>query len=306
MIAAPKALQAQFLITPSGRKFRAAVFEPGAPTRGVCVLLNGLSEFIEKYFEVIDELRQRGFTVVTMDWHNQGGSPRPLPDPLKIHVRDFAEYDEVLATLLDKLVAPISDKPPLVLAHSLGGHILFRTLHDRPGTFSVAVITTPMMAIDMRGLPGWVVSLLTAAMNFFGRGTDWVIGVNSRDPLTDPFEGNPVTSDKARWDSSHDFLRAHPDLRVVGPTWAWLRAAWRSMTAMKPPAYARVIETPALVFGAGIDHICLTPATRAFAGNLPHGRYVEFAQSKHEVLMERDEIRAQFWKEFDAFVEHRT
>ncbi len=88
---APDALQARFLITPAGRQFRAALFEPenGAASRGTCVLLNGQSEFIEKYFDVIDALRQRGFAVATMDWHNQGASPRPLPDPLKVHVRDF-------------------------------------------------------------------------------------------------------------------------------------------------------------------------------------------------------------------------
>src|SRR5579862_3570268 len=86
-----------------GASLRAARF-PAAPdvaAQGVCVLLNGQTEFIEKYFEVIDELRGRGFSVATMDWHNQGASPRPLPDPLKVHVKDFAEYDDVVATLLD-------------------------------------------------------------------------------------------------------------------------------------------------------------------------------------------------------------
>jgi lysophospholipase len=240
--------------------------------------------------------------VATLDWHNQGASPRPLPDPLKVHVTDFSEYDEVLATLLEKFVAPISQKPPLVLAHSMGGHILLRTLHEKPSVFCAAIITSPMQAIDMRGLPSWVVSGIALIMNFGGRANDWVLGVNSRDPLTDPFEGNPVTSDKARWDASHDFLRVHPAMRVVGPTWSWLLAAWRSMAAMMNPNYARAITTPTLIFGAGIDRICLTPAARAFAANLPHGKYVELAEARHEILMENDSIRTAFWKEFDAFV----
>src|ERR1043165_5844405 len=45
--------------------------DPAIPFRGVCVLLNGQTEFIEKYFEVIDELRGRGFAVATMDWRGQ-------------------------------------------------------------------------------------------------------------------------------------------------------------------------------------------------------------------------------------------
>ena len=48
----------------------------GAPHLRVCVLLNGQTEFLEKYFEVIDELRGRGFAVAALDWRGQGGSGR--------------------------------------------------------------------------------------------------------------------------------------------------------------------------------------------------------------------------------------
>src|SRR6201986_4234150 len=83
-----------------GAPLRAARY-PAAPDvaeRGVCVLLNGQTEFIEKYFEVIDELRGRGFAVATMDWRGQGGSSRALSDDSrKGYVGDFAEYDSDLA-----------------------------------------------------------------------------------------------------------------------------------------------------------------------------------------------------------------
>ena len=51
-----------------GAALRAARFpaDAAAPYRGVCVLLNGQTEFIEKYFEVIDELRGRGFAVASL------------------------------------------------------------------------------------------------------------------------------------------------------------------------------------------------------------------------------------------------
>ncbi len=56
-----------------------------------------------------------------------------------------------------------------------------------------------------------------------------------------------------------------------------------------------------LVCGAGKDRIVLTPAIRDFAHRLPHGTYVAFADSEHEILMENDSIRARFWKAFDDF-----
>ena len=74
-----------------GADLRAARFAaaPDVPARGVCVLLNGQTEFIEKYFEVIDELRGRGFAVATMDWRGQGDSGRMTKDSRKSFVGDF-------------------------------------------------------------------------------------------------------------------------------------------------------------------------------------------------------------------------
>jgi len=38
---------------------------------------------------------------------------------------------------------------------------------------------------------------------------------------------------------------------------------------------------------------------------MPHGRYLEIENSQHEILNERDVIRAQFWQAFDAFMAER-
>ncbi|MBS0279629.1 MAG: alpha/beta hydrolase, partial [Proteobacteria bacterium] len=48
-----------FFVTVNAVRLRAARFDADKP-RALCLLLNGQTEFIEKYFEVIDELRGRG------------------------------------------------------------------------------------------------------------------------------------------------------------------------------------------------------------------------------------------------------
>src|SRR5215469_1647302 len=113
-----------YIVTPGGARLRTAVFDraSGGDPRRVCVLLHGQTEFIEKYLEVIGELQGRGFTVATFDWPGQGGSYRFLADPLKAHVGNFAEYDSALWLFMDDVVKPLTDKPPLILAHSMGGH----------------------------------------------------------------------------------------------------------------------------------------------------------------------------------------
>jgi hypothetical protein len=56
-------------------------------------LLPGRAEFIEKYFEVVRELKNRGFAVVTFDWRWQGLSGRVLADRQKGYVENFRQYD---------------------------------------------------------------------------------------------------------------------------------------------------------------------------------------------------------------------
>lgn len=303
MTPASDAMQARFIVTPGGTRLRGAVFEraANANARGVCVLLHGQTEFIEKYDEVIGELCGRGYTVATFDWRGQGASARALADPLKCHVGNFREYDEDLATFLEKVIKPMGSAPPLALAHSMGAHILLRTLHDRPRTFSAAVLTAPMLAVSTRGQPAWIASLATKVMNAAGRSTDWVMGMAARDPLKLTFDDNLVTSDRARWARAQALVANKPELRLAGPTWGWLKAANESMARERTPGFAEEIATPLLICGAGKDRICLTQAARDFAKRLPHGTYVEFEDSEHEILMENDSIRARFWQAFDAF-----
>ena len=115
------------------------------------------------------------------------------------------------------------------------------------------------------------------------------------------FARQMVTSDEGRFLRTQEILRAHPDLRLAGATWAWLGAALRSMAWLK--AQAAKITTPLLVIGAGADRIVLTAQTRAFAARLPNARYIEIAGAGHEMLMERDVFRARWWQAFDAFME---
>jgi len=295
---APGATAPNQKISLRGARFEA---DPGVAPRGVCVLLNGQTEFIEKYFEVIDELRGRGFAVATMDWRGQGGSERALKDDSrKGYVKDFAEYDDDLAAFMEQMVAPMGREKPFAVAHSMGGHILLRTLVKQPDAFARAVLTAPMIAISFRGYAAWLVHMVTRIESWRGNGGGWVWGMEARDPHAMTFASQMVTSDQTRFDRTQAILRTHPQLRLAGATWTWLGAALRSMAWLK--TRGPCITTPLLVIGAGADRIVVTAETKAFAARLPHARYVEIAGAGHEMLMERDVFRAQWWRAFDAFM----
>ena len=292
-----------------GASLRAARFEsaPDVPARGVCVLLNGQTEFIEKYFEVIDELRGRGFAVATMDWRGQGGSTRMTEDSRKSFVGDFSEYDEDLDTLMNWVVTPMlaQGEKPVALAHSMGAHNLLRLLARQPASFAAAALCAPMIAISFRGQKELLVRSVIRYQLWRGKRADWVWGMEGRDPHKVTFATQLVTSDPQRFERTQMLLREQPDLRLAGATWGWLAAALRSMDWLRGQAAA--VTTPLLIVGAGKDRICITPAAKDFARRAPDADYAEIAEAEHEILMERSAIRAKFWLAFDAFMQkHRA
>jgi lysophospholipase len=298
-------LRTRFIASGDGKRLRVGEWNsaPGVAERGFCAIFDGQTEFIEKYGEITAELAAYGWAGAILDWRGQGGSERLVADPLKAHVRDFSEYDADLCAFMDQVVRPATSVPPLALAHSMGAHSLLRALHRNPDEFSAAVMTAPMLRTGTRGYPRRLVRAISLTHARAGFANAWVWGMQERDPLRVPFEDNLVTSDRERFARVRAFLMEHPEVRLAGPTWRWLDAAYRSMARMEAPGFAEAITTPCLIFGAGRDRIVETEAIREFVQRLPRGRYVEIHEAEHEIMMENDSIRAKFWSAFDDFVQ---
>jgi lysophospholipase len=60
--------KAEWFSGADGATLRAAFFAPDGPARGSVVVSPGRSEPIEKYFEVVQDLLDRGFIVLIHDW----------------------------------------------------------------------------------------------------------------------------------------------------------------------------------------------------------------------------------------------
>ncbi len=289
---------------------RAGIWElpEGKEPRAICVLLNGMSEFLEKYAEVAGELSARGFVVVSLDWRSQGASERGRAGNRASHVASFEGYDRDLAALMLQAVEPLLRKhsvPVIALAHSMGAHILLRFLHEHPRRIACAALTAPLLEVDTGKYSPEVASWVATAMNLRRPSTRMIFGLEDRDPLKVAFEDNLCTSDRERFERSKAVLKHQPFLRVFGPTIGWLGAAFQSMRRIKRHGFPEAIKTPVLIFGAGKDRIVKTAPIRDYAKRFPNGRYVEIETSEHEILMENDAIRSRFWAEFDAFADEQ-
>jgi lysophospholipase len=56
------------------------------------------------------------------------------------------------------------------------------------------------------------------------------------------------------------------------------------------------------VIAAGEDRLVDNSALRRVTARAPKGRYTEIPDAYHEILQETDDIRAAFWREFDALI----
>jgi len=270
--------------------------------RGTVCVFPGRAEFIEKYFEVVGELRRRGFAVAVLDWRGQGGSSRLLRDPLKGHVRSFADYDDDLARFMSEVVLPDCPPPYFALAHSMAGTVLFKAATMRGCWFSRIVMTAPMLRIaELPASPG-TISAAVWALSLAGFGGAAVPGGEKAYLASQVFDGNLQTSDRERFLRNLSVVAAAPKLAVGPPTIAWLRAALGAMADIADDSYPSRMRVPVLMLAASDDRIVSSLAIEELAMRLKVGAQLVLRGARHEILQERDAISQQFWAAFDAFV----
>ena len=274
------------------------------PRRGTVCLFGGRAEFIEKYFEVIADLRRRGFAVATMDWRGQGGSQRMLSNPRKGHVRGFWEYDRDLIRFMKDIVLPDCPPPFIGLGHSMGGNILLRNA-TMPGLwFERIVLSAPMIAISESclGTTSSRAMIYAEAASLLGMSTAYVLGGSDELTSTYKFEGNSLTSDYERWLRTKAVLDLAPSLGIGSPTVGWLRGALRSCRELGAADFPSRINVPLLMFAAANDTVVSTRAVEDFAVRAKVSSCILMPGSQHEILQENDAVRTRFWAAFDAYL----
>jgi lysophospholipase len=287
--------------TSDGVELRFARWAPPANRKGTVCVFTGRSEQIEKYFETVRDLRDRGFAVAMVDWRGQGHSARRLRDPRKGYVRNFSDYEIDVEAFVQQVVLPDCPPPYFALAHSMGGAVLLRLAHAGKRWFDRMVLSAPMIDLPGRST-SFPVRALLKTMRMMGRGGAYVPGGGDQLTGMSPFINNPLTSDPVRYARNVAILEEDPTLGLASPTVAWADTAFRAMHTFKGMNYPSEIRQPILMLAASNDTVVSTAAIEEFAYHLRAGSHLVIAGSKHEILQEQDRYRSQFWAAFDAFV----
>jgi lysophospholipase len=297
----PEGGAAEWFTGADGARLRAALFPAKGRLRGSVVLSPGRTEALEKYFEVIGELQGRGFVVLIHDWRGQGLSARALPDRMKGHAVGWQPFLSDYKRLLDIFEARLP-KPWIQMAHSMGGCLSLLALAKGEDRFVASALSAPMFGIVASDHKLHLARALAFAASGVGLSSQYLFG-NPADPFKLTFEKDRITHDRFRWNRTQAQINACPDLALGNLTWGWLNFAFAATAFLRHDLAVTRVKIPVLIVAAGDDDRVLTADTAKVAARLPHCTYIEIPNSYHEVLMETDDIRSQWWAAFDVLAD---
>lgn len=265
--------------------------------RGSIIIFPGRTEFIEKYLETTEDLTARGFTVLIMDPRGQGLSQRLVEDPLKSYVDDFQNYADDLAGVTTQF-APLLPKPHIVMGHSMGGCVALQAVISGVMRPSAVVCSAPML-----GLYDVATPILIAMIKLFaaiGMAKHELPFQRGRSGIPVPFESNKLTSDPERYKAWSAYFNNVERIRLGPPTYGWIVQALRSMNFVNKNADK--LKIPALIVAAGADPIVEPKSNQEFAEKAG-ATFAVVPGALHELFLERDEYREQFFSAFDSFLD---
>ena len=261
-------------------------------SKAALIILGGRAEFLEKYREVIFDLRSLDVAIYSYDHRGQGLSARLLDDPRKGHVEKFTDYVEDLQIFIDQVVGQEQrHQQLLVLAHSMGATIATLFHYRNTGIFSAMLFTSPMFGINSAPLPTPAAEWVAALMVRSGQGQTYIFG-RGAEIYNQKYANNPLTSSHERFAYNLQLLEENPQLALGSPSFNWLHESYcwtrkvRNLSLEKNSA-----AIPILLLQAEYDRVVMASAQEQFLRNNPSCEFQVVAGARHELLMEADTIR---------------
>ena len=271
--------------------------------RGSLLFLVGRGDHYEKYLETLDYYATAGWTVTSIDWRGQGGSGRLLADPHVGHIDDFATWGADLGAFW-KIWRAATPGPHVIIAHSMGGHLVMRALVEQIIDPVAVAMSAPMLGIQTGGLPLSVNHSFAKLMCRIGRDRQaaWKVSEKPMSPIN--LRQKILTHDKDRYEDELTWWQLRPEVKLGPPSWHWVERAIASIQLLDRPGQLEKVETPILLLATTADQLVYTPRIIADSERLPNAETLIFgAEAAHELLREVDTIRDRCLNSIDAFMD---
>lgn len=294
----PDGGQAWSVTAKDGTRLRIGTWLNG--TKGTIVTFPGRNEHIEKYGRVAAAFERRGWSVTSIDWRGQGMSDRVAGTEPFGHIDRFEDYQIDVVAYLDTIKALGAPEPYMLLAHSMGGAIGLRALHEGLDV-SAAAFSAPMWGIHVPPLLRPVARILSTLASYIGLGrTPIPVGTRGSYFRETPFAKNSLTSDE----NSYDYLVAQAQrddrLALGRPTLRWLSEAMREVRwlhAIPQP------NLPLFVATGSAERTVDNKKIRKLIAKWQDFETVEYEGARHELMMELPKTRENLFDRVEALFE---
>jgi lysophospholipase len=286
--------------TPDGMALRRMDWP--APTRGKkrgrLLFINGRGDFIEKYLEAYAHWHRQGWAVTSFDWRGQGLSRGPGAE------KALASFD-ILIDDLDSLIADWREagpRPYVALGHSMGGHLLLRTIIDRKPALDAVILTAPMMEVNSAPIPIRIAPDIADTAYWLGFGNVPMWKTPPSMIVPGGRRNRNLTGSRERYEDELFWWGEAPGFNSGPPTFGWMRAAFRSRAATFTPQKLAQVTLPLLIIGAEKDRLVSAAAIREAAALLPDVELEMMPDAAHEILRDADRPRDRALARIDAFL----
>ena len=294
----PQAANTNYKATTDGIRVRTSFWAANDPV-GTVFVFPGRADYIEKYGGLANFCLSNNLNVIAIDWRGQGLSERLLDDKNIGHIEDFKNYQNDVEVMINEAKDASLVKPWIIFAHSMGGLIGLRTLHDNP-VFEKVVFTSPMWGIQMPPILKSGASIIMSLISLIGKMETYAPTTSPKTRiLNEEYEFNKLTSDIRNFKLLRQQLIQHPDLQIGGPSSAWVSAALDEIEFQignEPPI------TPALCFLGEKEEIIDNLAVREFCKNWDSCDLISIPDAKHDLLMEKKMILHSLFEKLEKFI----
>ncbi len=284
----PRDARCFWLRADDGIALRAAHW-PSREGRGTVLLMQGRTEYLEKYARVADDLNRAGLDVLSIDWRGQGLSDRLIDDGRASHIPDFADYQCDVVEMVVAAQALHLPRHWFLLAHSMGAAIGLAALIDGLPVERVA-FSAPMWNINLSPAKAGFARAVTTLARRLGQGRRYVPASGGTESfiLASSFNQNLLTTDGATWGRMVAETCAWPEMMLGGVTHDWLHAALREcdrLAALPSP------DLPALILLGSREAVVSPAAIHKRVNAWPSATLMALDGARHEPLMERQALR---------------
>jgi lysophospholipase len=274
----------------------------GKPT-GSILWLGGRGDIFEKYLETLDCWSRAGWDVTSFDWRGQGGSGRVGANAAVGHIDDYATWVDDLAHFYGFWTAE-KPGPHVVMGHSMGGHLVLRTVMERRIAPDKVVLVAPMLGFETGLIPFPVAFWFSRMMARIKNELKPAWKKNEKPSPPNASRRAYLTHDDARYDDELWWKDRDPSLALGPPSWGWLAAAYASIGRLNKKGAVESVETPILILCAEADQLVSPRAIHVFASRLPNASLVVFGDdTAHEILREADSPRNRALDAIEEFLE---